>query len=1104
MRVPGYYSHVATVIPLLLFFCSSPLYAQETNAHVAGIVKSENGTGLPGATISVVHEPTRNIYFTQTSSAGFFYFFNLKPGGPYTIHISFTGYEPLKKTNLYFSFSPQGLYSAVQDNEFFTFILKIKTGLLPEVEVSGEKNAGPQTGIETSITNTQIISLPSISRNLQDYIRLTPQASVNSDGGISLAGQNNKYNAFFIDGANNNDLLGLASSGINGGQTNSPPISIEAIEEIKVLQSPYDVQYGNFTGGSINAVTKSGSNQFKSSAWYYFRNEQMAGKSPRPLPVNGSPGVVKRQRLSSFFNQTAGIWTSGPLAKDKLFYFLLAEKQSEYLPQPYYFADYRGNSPQTIVEAFADTLRTRYGYEPGSLLASNNNLDAERINAKLDWNSSPKNKLSLSYRYNKSERTTVQTPNSATVIRFSNSFYKLLTQTHSASLEWKAYFNPKINNRLLLTYTHHTDDRDITGRLFPQIQVADGSGTITAGSNGSAQLSLFKGTDFSILNVLKYIAGKQVLSFGSDFNFSSLDDIALIAYFGSYRFSSFNSFFNNSFPARFTRTVSLVDEPVDDNTKSGAKFNSWRLGLFINDDVQVNTRLKLTMGVRLDGNVLPLSFKADSFFNKTVRPEIEKYYDLEDAQSGRLMHTHLQLSPRIGFNYKIPGKQLTVRGGAGLFTGHIINLWASEFYNVNSLLINISPGIFNLPFNPDPYHQPALQSFSSGSVTGVKNISIVTKNFKYPVVFKASTGINKQFRHGWMLSAEILFAKNIYEHIYTNVNLLPPARQTVLPGSRNVFSLNSTPEYIPIDGGNPYGNIILLSNNKGKKGFSYSSAFAINKNIGDKLIINVAYTYGRAVDLFGPNGTANTNSGQWEAIKTVNGKNYAGRSTSDFSLGHRIYTDLTKKIRYAKNKMSTFVTVFYNGQSGLPYSYVYEGSMIGDDGNDAALKTDLIYIPTPGELDQMIFLPNSAAGVIYSPAEQKQLLNNFIEGDKYLRKHRGQFAERNGARLPFTHLIDLRLQQDFIIKTKRGGIQLSIIYDVFNFTSMLNKHWGRIYTLGADNFPLITFKGFASQYPLIPQYQYTPKNNKPYALQTSTAPGSSARWISQLGIKINF
>jgi hypothetical protein len=257
--------------------------------------------------------------------------------------------------------------------------------------------------------------------------------------------------------------------------------------------------------------------------------------------------------------------------------------------------------------------------------------------------------------------------------------------------------------------------------------------------------------------------------------------------------------------------------------------------------------------------------------------------------------------------------------------------------------------------------------------------------------------------------------------------------------------------------------------------------------------------------LFELTGTQTPLRNQWRSMETVNGRNYAAITISDNDLRHRITTWISKKFNYAKDKTATTISIFYNGQSGTPYSYVYTNSMINDNGRQSE-NFDLIYIPTASDLAGMNFVSiiNQTTNVVeYTPQQQKDFLNAFIQNDKYLKKHRGEFAKRNGARLPFTHVIDLRLQQDLIIKIKGKNVGLAITYDVFNFTNMLNKNWGHIYFLTNDNYPLITFVGFTNTTPQYQQYQARPFTGKPYALQTSTIPGISARWISQLGIKIN-
>lgn len=1061
------------------------MFCQETNSYVGGIIKDEKGRFLAGATVVMVHEPTNNTFITKTNSTGSFNFFNLKPGGPYNINVSHSGYQPVKKNGYYFR------YSSLQDEDFIGFILKENNISLPEVTLGNEKKPAPLFGIETIITRMQMASLPSVSRNLQDYIRLVPQCKVNGDGMISLAGQPNRYNAFFIDGSNNNDLLGTALGATNSGQTASPPISMEAIEEIKVLLSPYDVLYSNFTGGSINAITRSGTNKFQSSAWYFFRNEQMAGRSPVPLQKPGFPGIYERPKLSHFFNQSAGIWASGALKTNKLFYFLLMEKQNDLQPQPFNSSAYLGSNAAQI-ESLAETMRKKYQYEPGSFLELKNKLDATRFISKLDWNPSVKNKLTLSYRYNYAARSAAGVAGSSAV-RFSNNGYKLSISTQSGSIEWKSFFTNELNNRLLFTINTQQNHREITGRPFPTITIFDGPGTIFLGSNAISQVNLFKGTEISLSDIVKFTKQRHVFTAGVDFNYAKLNDVIVFCNYGAYEFASLNDFLSGASPTAYQRTVPIPDQPYNDPSQAGAKFNTTRMGIFVSDDIHVTPDLSLSIGFRIDGNSLPLDYKKDSFFNNIAKPQIEKYYDLEGALSGQAMKTHWQLSPRVGFAYTIPEQRLNIRGGAGVFAGHILNLWASGIYNVNTAFISKNPQQYGLFFNSDPFNQPGLSSLGINPDSAKGIVSLVARKYKYPTVFRTSISLDKKLNHGWLFTGEFIFTKNIHETRYTNVNLVPPDKRSADPGSRNIYGIIVPP---PI--ANPYSSILLLSNNKEKKGYSYSATGMINKTIDEKLQINASYTYSRSVALFEPTGNANGNQDQWELRETENGKNYAILSTSDYDQRHRFTAGFTKRLTYLQNKISTLISIFYEGQSGSPYSYVYNRSMINDNGRNK--NTDLIYIPTSTDLANMIFLPNGN----YTPQQQKESLNNFIEQDKYLAKHRGSFAERNGARLPFSHVVDMRLQQDFRIHSKKGDLQISILYDIFNVTNLVNKNWGRTNILIFDSYQLIQFAGFSNNTTLTPQYRYTPVPGKPWSVQSSTAPGSSARWISQLGFRINF
>jgi hypothetical protein len=879
---------------------------------------------------------------------------------------------------------------------------------------------------------------------------------------------------------------------MNGGQTGSSPISIEAIEGINILQAPYNSQYGNFTGGSINTITRSGSNENKSSIWYYFRNENLTGRSPQPLEKTGSPGEFHRPRLTNFFNQTFGAWNSGALVRDKLFYFALIERQADERPQPFNMLDYRGNSNAQQLLALTEFITSTYQYDPGSFLEAKDELNATRVNIKLDWNASLRDKFMLSYRLNDSWRMTAPRPSSATDISFQNNGIIIPSTTHSASLEWRHFLNDHVNNRLLLTFTSQEDQRKWVGQPFPSVTILDGNNaTLSLGSESATGLNDFKAADVGLFNVFTYVRKKHVYSAGTDVNYATIDQSARPAFFGAYTFRSVSDFMNGVAPSRLQRVFYLTED-------NSVKFRTLRTSFFVNDEFRLRTNLKFNFGLRLDVNSIQSKPAADQFFNDTAADVISGYYDLEQARSGSAMNAQWSLSPRVSAEYKWK-HGITLRAGGGIFLGHIVNAWLFDIFNSNTSGIDITPQ----QFIADAYDQPTPRSLNIDPSDLKGTLCLVAKHFKYPSVLRTSFTTEKRTSNNWIFSIEGIFTKNINETVFRNVNIMPPIGKSAMPDSRNIYSTNSAPTKIELRSTgikNPYAGVFLLTNNNDTKGYAYSLSFVIQKQV-KKFSFSASYTYGRSNVLFEITGPQTPIASQWRNMETVNGRNFTARSVSDNDLRHRVAAWLSEEISYARGKTATIVSLFYNGQSGSPYSYVYTNSMINDNGKRNE-NFDLLYIPTENDLVTMSFLPITGA-VSYSPEQQKDALNSFIESDKYLRKHRGEFAKRNGARLPFTHIVDLRLQQDLILKIKKKPIRVSIIYDVFNFTNMLNKDWGHIDFLSNDSYRLIRFESFSSTSMLTPQYQFMPLKGKPYSLQTSTLPGNSARWVSQLGIKIN-
>ncbi len=1091
---------IAVFLLAVLFVFPLSLSAQETNSSISGFVKTGKGEALVGATVTATHVPTGTVYRTATRTGGRYNLINLKPGGPYTIVVSFVGFndETLNDINL-----------TLGETSTQEFSLAEKSSTLTEVVVAGRSRpTSGKGGTETSIGRDKMANLPSVGRGLNDFLKFTPQAKVTGDGGVAFAGQNNRYNSFFIDGANNTDIFGLAASGTNGGQAGVAPISIDAIDQIQVILSPYDAQYGNFTGGAVNAITKSGTNQIQGSAWFYFRNENLTGKSPVATAKPGFPGVVERTKAAGFQNKMYGFRVGGPIIKNKLFYFFLAEWQRDQRPQPFNFDEYRGGSNQATIDNIANRLRTVYGYEPGGYIDNPEQVNRESVNAKIDWNINEKNRFAFSYRYNKGLRYNT-TSSGPTSITFYNAGYLFPNRTHSFSGELKSNFSGNSDNRLLVTVTDELDDRGPLGQDFPRVIIFDGAGSINAGTENFSAANLLKARNISIFDAFKFYRDRHTFTVGTDNEFNDVLNTFIRDNYGTYTFNNANDFLNNATPRRFQRSFSILDNTTGDNTKASAQFKTVRVGFFFTDEIKVNDNLTFVLGLRADRTELLTKPATDPFFNDTAIAKISQYYDLKGARTGQVMDPKWLVSPRIGFTYRLRDEGVTIRGGMGIFAGRIPLVWPGGAYNNTGVSIggvDLNPPAAGFTFNPDPFNQPNAEELGVNIANARGQVDLVAKDFKLPTVFRSSLGVDKRFGDGWTFTTEMLFTKNIWEIQYENVNIMPPIGKALAPDARSVYSTGTGPTRIPLRPNstiNPYpGNVFLLSNNHGRRGFSYSLTFTLDKAFRNGFAFNLNYTYGESVAL--NEGTSSQNNSQWRFIETVNGRNSMELSRSDFALGHRINGYISKQFEYANKKMVTSITFTYNGQSGNPISYVYRNSPVNDDVFTTNASNDLIYIPTAAELSSSIFLTNTVNGVTYSAQQQKDHLNAYIDGDKYLRNNRGRMAERNGSRLPFTHIIDMKLEQKFRLKVGDRRYELALSYEVYNFTNMLNKDWGRTWFLTNDNFPLIQFAGYVSASNLTPQYRFTPFTGDPWAVSTSLSPGLSARWLSQLGARITF
>ena len=1131
------------ITPFIFALLAMPfiMKAQVTTSAISGVIKSGNANGLPGATITATHIPTGTVYTAIARTNGIFDINNMNTGGPYKVIASFSGFDSNTKEDIYLTLG---------ETQKIDFELSNKTTNLGTVVVSATRSGQSKTGTETSIGRDRITNVPTVGRNLNDYIRFTPQAKITSNGGISLGGQNNRYNSFMIDGAVNNDVFGLSDQGTNGGRAGTPPISIDAIDQLVVKVSDFDASSGNFTGGSINAITKSGSNNYHGSAYYIFRNQNFSGMTP---------GVVDslRKKLTDFTNKTYGFTIGGPIIKNKAFFFLNAEKQDDNRPQPFTpsnILNTNGTVRYNVVDSVkkvTDHLKSTYGYDPGDYLNNPDIIQRTNINTRFDFNLSNKNKLTASYRYTKTERTNPGR-SSATSINFENSAEYFPSTTHSGNIELNTKFNNKLNNKARVSITDVVDDRDIVGKAFPRVSIAsfNGGPQINFGSEPASSANLLRQKIFNFYDVVKLYAGKHSLSVGADIDLNKSYNLFINNSFGTYTYNNIGAtpnqtnpiqaFVTNAGATGYTRGYSLVDQgnkAGDLNENAAANFKSARIGFFVNDDIKITNNFLLTLGVRGDKTQFTTAVPLDTFFENRARPIIAANYDLKDAHSGEKFQPSWQISPRLGFKYEIPDEKVTVRGGIGVFTGRTPLVWPGGLYQNNGVTIGavsqfstatttggittVTPVLFNgtpLSFRPDVSNQYNQVDFglSPSAITPQGDMNLIAKDFKLPASYKVSLGFDKKFGKGWTLSMDGLFTKNIYEVDWKNVNIINPNTTISGPDTRKVYSTNGNinsirlsyrPGAVGSAQANPYNSVILIQNTDGAKGYAFNFTTAIDKQTRTGFSFNGSYTYGNSQ--VNNEGSSSVNLSNWRfGAESVVGRNFVTRSTSDYDLKHRVFAYVSKKFTYANKHMATTISFVYNGQSGNPYSYVYNGNaFVGD----IAAGNDLAYIPASrGEMDNMVFvtrLPTSAnpAANAADITLQKDDYEVFIQSDKYLSKNRGRFADRNGARLPFTNILDAAIQQDFMIKSGNTNHTLSVRFDISNFTNLLSKTAGRQYFLTNDQFPLLNFRGLTNTPATnTPTYQFFKPITSVGNISDGVNTFNSSRWNGQMTIRYTF
>src|SRR5690554_565541 len=1064
------------------------LSAQVTTSSVQGSVTDNSGESLIGATVRAVHEPSGSVYGAVTNLEGRFNLPNMRVGGPYSIEVSFIGYEPQTYSGIILRLGePYALNAVISD-----------TGIeLAQVVVTarGEDFNSARTGTATNVTNEQLTSLPQISRSVTEFTRLTPQAN-----GNSFAGRDSRYNNLQIDGANFNNAFGLSGGSLPGG--NSQPISLDAIEEISVNIAPYDVTQSGFTGAGINAVTRSGNNTFTGSAYGFYRNQDFQGRRIGDVELEAVEAATRNY----------GFRLGGPIIKNKLFFFVNAEREEDtganasganlWRASENGVADPENNIARTRrsdLEAVRNHLINQWGYDPGRYEGYANEAEqySTKFLARVDWNISEKHKLAV--RYNQVTGISSQLANGASgprprsgggsnsaanrvsqnSITFENGNYSTENKVQSITAELNSYFSSKLSNQFLATYSKIQDTRSTpSDHLFPFVDIWDGGMRLDSLGNSykvpgdinymsfGTELFSYKNDvvndNFSFINNLTYIEGNHTFTAGAAFEIQKFGNSYTRMGTSYYRYASVEDFLSTGTPNEVAPTMFGLTYPYA-GQDTYARINFGLASIYVQDRFNVNDKLDLTLGLRAE---LPIYLN-----DLTPNPSIDattlvnQYGMPTNYNSGAWPKSRVMVSPRFGFNYDVLGdRSLTVRGGTGVFSGRVPFVWLTNMpTNAGVLQNTIEPGnyndvagwINNITFQPDMYHhvnnvpQGAEDVFISSPTGGAPgSFALVDREFKMPSVWRSSLGVDYYLPNTpIMLTADLLYTRDINSIFQYGANRIRSANRMDYgssgePGdygdTRELFVPDRKSAYNPVMGGN---NATVLTNTD-IKGHSFSGTVGLSVPDYNGLSASLYYTYSTAKEVSANAGSSASSA--WGASPTINSPNDQMLHISDYAVPHRVVGSLNYRIEYA-NSLATTVGVYYNGSNQGRFSYIY-----GNDINGDGINADLLYLPK-NTADVPFVDIISDGQVVNTAAEQRAALDEFIAAND-LEKFRGKYVPRNQFLMPWLNRFDVRVLQDIFanIGDRRNTLQLSV--DIINFGNLWNNEWGVQQNLnGAQN-----------------------------------------------------
>jgi len=1064
----------------LLIIMLLPVFAmaQVTTSAIEGTVTTDSGTPLEGATIKAVHNPSGTVYSTLSRSGGNFTLPNMRVGGPYTITVTYVGFQPSTYENISLDLGqPTKLTPVLIDN----------SSNLADVSVIAQKNSlisKNLTGTSVAVSQKEMTMLPTISRNINDFARLSPIAQVrssSSDGspmGISFGGQSTRYNQFTIDGANATDVFGLSSNGTNGGQAGINPIPFDAIEQLQVILAPYDVTQGGFTGGGMNAVTRSGTNELHGSAYGFFQNQSLVGKS-----------IDTREPYGKFSNWQYGARLGGALIKDKLFYFINYEGLSRSQPvanQPGSGSSNLGAEEIAAANQLSKYLIDKYNYNPGAVTGLTQTRKSNSVFARIDWNINDKNKLMIRHNYVNGNNYSISDDNST--MSFGNNGYTFRSKTNSTVLELNSSFNSGLSNMLRLTYTSVNDKRDV-GSPFPSVTISDNGATYKFGNEYSSQANSLDQHIATLTDNLNIYKGDHTITLGTDNEFYTTKNIFLQGLYGDYTYKSLQDFYDGTNMNQYQTTYSTnADDPY-----APAQVKMGQFGLYVQDAWSIKNNFKLTYGLRAD---LPVFFNDPVTNDDFNNSDIAKEYNVQNNQPPK---SKILLSPRVGFNWDVFNDAKTqIRGGIGLFTGRVPMVWVSNQYsNTGKATIKYKATASDIAKNGITF-DPANPYRGTQATPPPTEIDLTDRNFVAPRTLRANLALDQRLPWGLVLTVEGVYTKIIKDIMYQDLNL--KAADSTLDLGNGV----TRPFYGYATRDSRFTNILYLTNTN--KGHAYNAYIRLKKEFTKGWMGSISYSIGHSYGL--SDGTSSTALSNYRFAYNINGLNNLDVARNNTDQGSRVSLMIGKQFTYGK--FTTNLGLFYNGQSGQTLSYIVHGDLNGDDGTksnsySSSSGADLMYIPT--DVSDFIAIKDKSTGEITStPEEQFAAWNKYIATSDYLTDNKGKNLKRNGTRLPWENHVDFKFAEDFQIVPGSHKITLSV--DIFNVGNLISKSWGKAYYAGNQELTPLNLAGFqATNDPKTfkPVYTFNPAfgtnkyTNRPWAYSDYLS-----RWSMQIGLRYTF